>query len=136
VHEKPFLYKDKGEQSGHERKENNRPIVMCMGLQVLDPKLPSCTQYIKCCVYYTKISRYFYVDNIVSAFNVYVNCQAINKLIIIKIFRTVYPISIPFQWTDSSGNAIPETEVMWADPGSPVANLSRLCVYMDFNSGR
>jgi hypothetical protein len=43
---------------------------------------------------------------------------------------------MPFLWTDSSGNIIPETEVMWADTGSPIANLSRLCVYIDFADGR
>ena len=52
------------------------------------------------------------------------------------LFRSVYPISLPFQWTDSSSNIVPQTEVAWDSPGSPVANVSKLCVYIDYMNGR
>jgi hypothetical protein len=56
--------------------------------------------------------------------------------ILTLMFRTVYPISMPFQWTDSSGNIVPQSEVKWGDTGSPAANLSRVCVYIDYTNGR
>ena len=52
------------------------------------------------------------------------------------LFRSVFPLSMPFQWTDSAGNIVPEAEVAWASPGSPIANITKLCVFIDYMTGR
>ena len=52
------------------------------------------------------------------------------------LFRSVFPLSMPFQWTDSAGNIVPQGEVAWASPGSPVANITKLCAYLDYTNER